>query len=152
MKDFNLIATLISIDECKLTKNVFCLRENKDRYLPFTREIEKDLIISSRKITFAQEESNDDHYKYDCTHRLQLTFDKKSKNSIKEYSFDINSQICDVLLEHRNARDISELHFCITFDDCLNDEKHLILKNSSINETIVSYSDQAEKEVRHHFI
>ncbi len=52
----------------------------------------------------------------------------------------------------RGLRGISGLHFCITFDDTIDDkEKHLILRDSSTNGTAVSYSGQAIEEVRHHF-
>ncbi len=140
MKDLNLIATLISID--KVIKNAFCHKHNKNRYLSLTQEIANDSTISSREITLVEEKLDDDHCKYDFTHRLQLIFDQKSKNSIKEYSFDINSQVCDILLRQRDARDINELHFCIIFDETIDDkEKHLILRNSPINEMIVDYSD-----------
>jgi hypothetical protein len=50
-------------------------------------------------------------------------------------------------LRQRSARDISDLHFCITFDDTIDDKKkHLILRDSSINEMIVSYNDQAKEK------
>ncbi len=144
---------MISIDQRRLTKNAFCHDRNKKRYLSFTQRIAKDFTISSRKITFVNEIFDDDRFKYDFTHRLQLIFDQKSKKSIRKYSFDINSQICDILLNQRNARDISELHFCIIFDDTIDEnEKHFILKNSSINEMIVDYNDQATEKMRHHFI
>ena len=152
MKDFNLIAILISIDKRKLIENAFCLKNNKKRYLSRTREIEKNFIISNRKITFAQKQFNDNHCKYDFTHRFQLFFDKTSKNFSKKYSFDINSQNCNVLLRNRNAQNINELHFFITFDDIIDDKKHFILRNSSTNETIVNYNDQAKNEMRRHFI
>lgn len=151
MEDPNLIATLIPTDDYKLTENAFCLKENKGRYLPPTRGIEEGPTISSREATPAQEQPSNDHCKYDTTHRLQLTFDEELKDSTKGFVFGTNPQVCDVLLGPRGARGISGLHFCITFDDTIDDEKHLILRDSSTNGTAVSYSGQAEEEVRHHF-
>jgi hypothetical protein len=151
MKDLNLIATLIPTDKEKLTKNAFCLDHNKNRYLSSTQGIAEDPTISSREVTSVKEMLDDDHCKYDVTHRLQLIFDKKLKDPIKGYSFDISSRDCDILLRQRGSRDISELHFYIIFDDTIDDEKHLTLRDSSINETVVGYSDQATEKVRHHF-
>ena len=151
MEDPNLIATLIPVDKRKLAENAFCLENNKKRYLPPTRGIEEGPTISSREATPAQEQPNDDHCKYDSTHRLQLSFDKAPKDSSKGYSFGTNSQSCDVLLGDRGAQGISGLHFSITFDDTIDDKKHLILRDSSTNGTVVSYSGQAEDEMRRHF-
>ena len=151
MEDPNLIATLIPVDKCKLAENAFCHQDNEKRYLPPIQGIEEGPTISSREATPAQEQPNDDHRKYDSTHRLQLTFDKEPKDPNKGYSFGTDSKICDVLLGSRGARGISGLHFCITFDVTLNEKKRLILKDSSTNGMAVSYSGQAEQEVRHHF-
>lgn len=98
MEDSNLIATLIPVDQWKLAENAFCLKQNAGRYLPPTQGIEEGPTISSREATPAQEQPDDDHCKYESTHRLQLTFDKKSKDPTKGYSFGTNSKICDVLL------------------------------------------------------
>lgn len=153
MKDFNFIATLILTDKKKLTKNAFCHDHNENRYLSLIQRIAKDSTISNRKTTFVKKMFDDDHDKYDFTHRFQLIFEKKSKDFIKKYFFDINSQICDILLKQKNARDIDELHFCIIFDDTIDDKKkHFILRNSSINEMIVDYNDQTTKKMRYHFI
>lgn len=153
MKDLHLIATLIPTDKRKLTKNAFCLDRNKNRYLPFTQGIAEGPTISSRKVTSAKKMLDDGHDKYDFTHRFQLIFDQNPMNSIKEYFFDINPQVCDILLKQRDAHDISGLHFCIIFDDIIDDkEKHLVLKNSSTNEMAVGYSGQATEKMRHHFI
>ncbi len=46
---------------------------------------------------------------------------------------------------------MSGLHFCTTFDVTLNEEKRLILRDSSTNGMAVSYSGQAEQEMRYHF-
>lgn len=152
MEDPNLIATLIPTDEYKLTENAFRLDRNKNRYLSPTQGIAEGPMISSREATPAKEMLDDGHCKYDFTHRLQLTFDQKPKDPIKGYSFDTNPQVCDILLGQRGARGISELHFCITFDDTIDDkEKHLILRDSSTNGMAVGYSGQATEEVRHNF-
>ena len=153
MKNFNFIATLILADKKKLTKNTFCHDHNKNRYLSLIQRIAKNFTISSRKAIFVKKMLDDDHDKYDFTHRFQLIFDQNSKNFIKKYFFDINSQICDILLKQKNSRDINRLHFCIIFVDIIDDkQKHFILKNSSINKMIVDYSDQTTKKMRYHFI
>ncbi len=151
MEDPNVIATLIPVDKEKRAENAFCHGENEERYLPPTRGIAEGPTISSQEATPAQEQPDNDHREYDSTHRLQLTFDKAPKDPTKGYSFGIDPQKCDVLLGNRGAHGISGLHFYITFDDTIDDKKHLILRDSSTNGTVVSYSDQAEEEVRHHF-
>ena len=151
MEDPNLIATLIPVDPEKWTENAFRLDDNKNRYLPPARGIAEGPTISSREATPADEQPADDHCKYDCTHRLQLTFGEKPKDASKGYSFGTDPQRCDVLLGSRGAHGISGLHFCITFDVTPDRKKRLILRDSSTNGTAVSYSRQAEKEVRHHF-
>lgn len=151
MEDPNLIGTLIPIDEENRAENAFCRDENKDRYLPPTRGFAEGPTISSREARPADEQPDDDHCRYDSTHRLQLTFDKKPKDASKGYSFGTDPQRCDVLLGTRGAWGISGLHFCITFDDTINHEPHLILRDSSTNGMAVSYSGQAEEEVRRYF-
>lgn len=142
MEDPNLIATLIPVDEGKRAENAFCRDENKNRFLPPTQRITEGPTISSREATPAQEQPIDDHCKYDSTHRLQLTFDKPPKDR-KTYKFGTDPNSCDVLLGSRGARGISGVHFCITFIDTIDDEMHLILRDSSTNRTAVSYNGQA---------
>lgn len=151
MEDPNLIAILIPVDDEKRAENAFCQDHNDKRYLPPTRGIAEGLSISSREATPAQEQPDDDHCKYDSTHRLQLTFNEKSKDASKGYSFGTDREKCDVWLGNRGAYGISGLHFCITFDDTIDAEPHLILKDSSTHGTAVGYSGQAKEEVRHHF-
>ena len=151
MEDPNLIATLIPADGEKRAENAFCLEKNEERYLPPSRRFEEGPTISSREATPAQEQPDDDYREYDSTHRLQLTFDKEPKDPVKGYSFGTDPQKCDVLLGHRGAHGISGLHFCITFDDTIDDKKHLILRDSSTNGTAISYNGQASEEVRRHF-
>lgn len=140
MENPNLITTLIPVDKRKLTENTFYLEKNEKHYLSLTWEITEGLTISSWEVTPAQEQPIDDYCKFNFTHHLQLTFDEKSKNASKGYSFDTDSKKCDVLLRPRGAHSISELHFCITFNDTIDDKKCLILRDSSTNETAVSYS------------
>ncbi|KAL8900705.1 MAG: hypothetical protein Q9207_005572 [Kuettlingeria erythrocarpa] len=152
MEDPNLIATLIPVDHEKRAENAFCHDKNKKRYLPPTRAIAESPSISSREATPAREQPDDDHCKYDSTHRLQLTFDKEPNNASKGYSFGTDPKNCDVLLGNRGVYGLSGLHFWITFNDTIDKEKtRLILKDSSTNGTAVGYSGQATKEVRRHF-
>ncbi|KAL9606105.1 MAG: hypothetical protein Q9179_000731 [Wetmoreana sp. 5 TL-2023] len=149
MEDPNLIATLIAID--RRAENAFCLKDNKNRYLPPARGIAEGPTVSSREATPAQEQPDDDHPEYDSTHRLQLTFGEAPKDTSQGYSFGTDPQRCDVLLGNRGALGISGLHFCITFDHTIDDEFHLILRDSSTHGMAVSYNGQAKKEVRHNF-
>ncbi|KAL8816167.1 MAG: hypothetical protein Q9223_004776 [Gallowayella weberi] len=126
MEDPNLIATLIPFDDYRRAEN-------------------------AREATPARDQQNDGHSKYDSTHRLQLTFDEKPKDT-RGYCFGTDQQKCDVLLGNRGAYDISGLHFWITFDDTIDKRgPRLILRDSSTNGTAVGYNDQAIKEVRRHF-
>ncbi|KAI9777559.1 MAG: hypothetical protein M1816_004702 [Peltula sp. TS41687] len=148
MADPMLIATLIPVDDEKLTENAFRLKDNKARYLSPTREIEEaPPTISSRQSTPAQEQpdQDDSEDKYSSTHRIQLTLNgKPPKDPTRGYSFGTDPRLCDVVLgPSRNARGISGLHFYMTF----NEDKELILKDVSTNGTSVSYSGQAGEEV-----
>lgn len=98
MEDPNLIATLIPTDKEKLTDNAFCIDHNKNRYLSPTQEIAEGRTISSREAIPAEEMLDDDHCKYDFTHRLQLTFAEKPKDPTKGYSFGTSPRDCDILL------------------------------------------------------
>ncbi len=136
-----------------LTKHVFSYKFNKNRYLSSTERFNDDSVISSREITFAYEisQKDDDEDNYENMYRLLLNFDKSSKDSSKGYAFDIDEQKCDVVLTLRDVRDISGVHFHILFD-VINKKRRLVLRDSSINETTMSYDDQREKKERHHFI
>ena len=151
MEDPNLIATLIPIDRKNLAENAFRHVDNESRYLPPTQRIAEDPKLSSREVTPAQGLSDDDDHDYNFAHCLQLTFDKEPKNATKGYSFSTDLQQCDVSLGPRGAHLISGRHFCITFDDTIDEKTHLVLRDSSTNGTAVSYDGQASKEVRHHF-
>ena len=61
--------------------------------------------------------------------------------------FGTNHYDCDVLLGSRGRNNISNRHFCITFDE----QRRVILKDSSTWGTTVSYGGQAGEETRHHF-
>ncbi len=63
------------------------------------------------------------------------------------YLFGTDPQACDILLGYRGGKGISGRHFCITFDD----QGRVVLRDSSIWGTAVSYDVQAKDEVRHHF-
>lgn len=128
MEDPNLIATLIPADTEKLTENAFRLDDNEKHYLPPTQGIAEDPTISSRKATPAKEMLDDDHCKYDFTHCLQLIFDKEPKDPTKKYFFGTNPRDCDILLGQRGSRGINGLHFCIIFDDIIDEEKHFIFR------------------------
>ncbi|KAL8935150.1 MAG: hypothetical protein Q9211_004856 [Gyalolechia sp. 1 TL-2023] len=132
MENPDLIATLIPVDKEKRVENAFCLNKNKDLYLPPTRGISGGPTISSREATPARDQPDNDY----CH---------------KGYSFGTDAQRCDVVLGDRGAYCLSGLQFCITFDDTIDHETHLVLKDLSTNGTAVGYSGQARKEVRRHF-
>ena len=140
MEDPNLIATLIPVDPEKWTENAFRLDDNKNRYLPPARGIAESPIISSREATPADEQPANDHCKYDYTHRLQLTFGEKPKDTSKGYSFGTDPQRYNVLLGNRGAHGINGLYFYITFDITPDRKKRFILRDSLINRTAVNYS------------
>ena len=152
MEDPNLIATLIPIDNKNLAEKTFRHADNESRYLPPTQGIAEGPTLSSREATPAQELPKNDDHDYNLTHRLQLTFDEEPKNATKGYSFGTDLRQCDVSLGPRGAHLISGRHFCITFDDSIDEETHLVLRDSSTNGMAVSYDGQASEEIRHHFI
>jgi len=155
MEDPNLIANLIPTDTFQLTDTAFRHEHNKNYYLPPTRGIQERPITSSREATPAANEELVKNYRlYDSTHRLRLTLDKEKKvnNSIQGFVFGTDPKVCDVLLgPSRGDRGISGLHFRITFDVAPDKSMRLVLKDSSSNGSAVSYSGQAEPEVRRHF-
>ena len=151
MEDPNLIAILIPADEYAYAENAFGHRDNQGRCLPPTTKTENDApAISSREATPARELLNDEGHDDHKKHRIRLTFDEKPKDPMKGYAFGTDKQKCDVLLGPRGFRDISGVHFHITFD-VIRGERCLVLRDSSTNGTAVSYDGQAEKEVRRHF-
>ena len=70
---------------------------------------------------------------------------------VKIFAFGTDEQRCDVVLAPRGVRQTSGVHFHIKFDDVIDGKRGLVLKGSSSNGTAVSYSGQAEDEVRRHF-
>ncbi len=128
----------IPVDEWRLAENAFCLEKSEKRYLPPIQRIAESLPISSREPTPAQEQPMTTTHEYNFTHRLQIAFDKAPRDPTKRYSFGTNSQNCVILLGSKSAHRVSGLHFCITFDDTIDHKKHLILRNSSANGTVVS--------------
>ena len=140
MEDPNLIAMLIPTDEDNLAENAFRHADNESRYLHPIGEIAEGPTLSSREATPAQEVLKNDHHDYNFTHRLQLTFNKEPKDATKGYSFGTDSRKCDVSLGPPGAYGISRRHFCITFDDTIDEETHLVLKDSSTHGMAVSYN------------
>ncbi|KAI9842956.1 MAG: hypothetical protein M1837_006693 [Sclerophora amabilis] len=150
MEDPNLIATLIPADQNEFARSVFRLRENRRRYSAPTRCIPDNPTISSRETTPAGGQFDEGGGEYDSLHRILLRFKEKEvdlKNPATGIAFGTDPKKCDVFLGPRGPGGISGLHFCITFDDAGN----IYLKDSSTWGTAVSYSGQAEDEVRRHF-
>ncbi|KAL9124386.1 MAG: hypothetical protein Q9217_006280 [Psora testacea] len=154
MEDPNLIAILIPADDNNYAENAFSGDKNKIRCLPPTQKIEEEApAISSREATPVCGPFQNDHENHDNQekkHRIRLAFDQPPKDPTKGYAFGTDQQKCDVLLASRGVRGTSGVHFHITFD-VIRGERRLVLRDSSTNGTAISYSGQAEEEVRHHF-
>ena len=139
MEDPNLIATLIPCDNNNLAQTGFRLPHNNGRrYLQLSPGMNQTPNTSSRDRTPPPGTSKASHY---LSHCLQLTFSEGPKVPQRGYSFGSSKQ-SDVLLGESGV--CSNLHFCITFDQ----ERNLILKDSSTHGTAVSYGDQRQSEQR----
>ena len=151
MEDPKLIASLIPVDD--LTKHVFSYKQNKERYVPPTGGFNDDPVVSSRESTPAyviSQTNNNGGDGYERTSRLLLNFDEPPKDPSKGFAFGTDKQKSDVVLAPRGVRGTSGIHFHISFD-VINNERRLVLRDSSTNGTAVSYDGQAKGEVRHHF-
>ncbi|KAF2007847.1 kinase-like protein [Amniculicola lignicola CBS 123094] len=76
-------------------------------------------------------------------HQLRFTFDQKPKNIQDGWVFGSNPKTCDVIMGS-SIDSISGSHFRITFDD----QKRLVLIDSSASGTAVSYGGRARDEKR----
>ena len=75
---------------------------------------------------------------------IELRFSHTLKSPSKGITFGTNPEQCDVLLE---GKEIDEHHFSLLFDE----NSQLILKDSSIAGTTVSFSGQAKERVQRDF-
>ena len=151
MEDPKLIVSLIPVDD--LTKHVFSYKQNNERYVPPAGGFNDDPVVSSRESTPAYVISQTNHNGgdgYERMSRLLLNFDQPPKDPSKGFAFGTDKQRSDVVLAPRGVRGTSGIHFHISFD-VINNEKRLVLRDSSTNGTAVSYDGQAKGEVRHHF-
>ncbi|OJD15878.1 STE protein kinase [Emergomyces pasteurianus Ep9510] len=78
---------------------------------------------------------------------LHLTFNKPPTNITHGFLFGTDKKRCDVLLSERRLRNISGVHFCITFDE----EGRLVLKDVSTRQTAVSYNNRGTRHWRRGF-
>ena len=137
MEDSKLIASLIPVDD--LTKHVFNYDQNKKRLVPPNAAFNDDPVISSREATpaYIVSQTNDDGEKYENKIRLVLNFGRPPKDPSKGYAFGTDEQKSDVVFGSRGARGTSGIHFHISFD-VINNQKRLVLRDSSTNGTAVS--------------
>ena len=151
MEDPNLIATLIPVDEDHHAENVFSHLRNKRRCLR-PKGIDDEPVISSREPTPARSLSPKDNTKGNPggKHHILLNFDPPPKDLAKGFAFGTDQERCDVLLASRGVRQTSGVHFHIKFK-VIRGTRRLVLTDSSTNGSAVSYSGQAEDEVRRHF-
>ncbi|KAI9670781.1 MAG: hypothetical protein M1817_003892 [Caeruleum heppii] len=153
MEDPNLIATLIPSDDIGAAKFAFKHPQNRPRYLAPTRLIPECPTISSREATPAQDHpgvgAGEGGGEYNSSHRILLRFKDgiHLKSPTNGITFGSNVDKCDVFLGPRGTGGYSGMHFCITFDDAGN----VYLKDSSTWGTVVSYSGQANEQIRRHF-
>ncbi|KAI9670500.1 MAG: hypothetical protein M1817_004367 [Caeruleum heppii] len=145
MEDPNLIATLMPISSGQDTETAFRLPHNRARRLPRIETLAESSDIPYREGTPGPLQKDLNHA--ELVHRIQLTFSKKPKDPTKGYTLGTNPQACDVLLGPRSTRGISELHLRFTFDQ----QRRLVLRDSSSHGTTVSYNGNGEDEVRRHF-
>lgn len=116
IKDSNLILTMKTKKKrSQFIINALMLSHNKDRYI--FSDISDD--IESREIIFYSNLDKDNNAtETEKIHQLRLIFDRTLKDIEKEFLFDIDKQVCDVLLAtKRRQNNISEIHFYITFDE-----------------------------------
>ena len=78
--------------------------------------------------------------------RLQLTFDLKPKDIQQGFVFGSDPKACDVLLGDRRGG-ISGRHFSILFDN----QKRILLRDTSSLGTVVSYNGQCTTQKRSNF-
>lgn len=153
MDDPDIIATLIATGS-DLAKRAFQFDHNRQRYLP---PIHANDVLSSRENTpVISEETDDDGEDDEYEHRLVLSFRSPPKDPARGFVFGAGSE-CDVKLadrtdirvgEKRKIRRISQVHFSIGFDAY----RRVVLQDTSVNGTIVSYDGHAQKESRTNFL
>lgn len=132
MEDANLIAYLYPADGDPRAEAAIRMRENSGRYIPPPEETESE--HGSRETTIPLDEK-----KKDPTTQpgLQLTFNPGPKAG---QGIVIGRDTrCDIVLPRLGK--ISQRHCVLTFDT----EQRLILRDLSINGTIVTYNGQGEK-------
>ncbi|OAG36035.1 hypothetical protein AYO21_09753 [Fonsecaea monophora] len=145
MDDMNTFLTLTPRDEFGLAADAFRLPHNSSRY-------ERPVALlddgPSRETTpQAPEDEGTPVDLLENHHRIRLSFDQQTKVKGR-VTFGSDPELCDVLLTSRRGQyRVSGQHFCITFDA----EKRPVIKDTSTNGLIVSYSRQAEHELRRHF-
>ena len=148
MEDPNIVATLVAMNT--RAERAFQLDENWHRYQP---PLLDHRPLPSRENTPFPDEIEEQHA--DVSHRLKLSFDKPPKDLRQGFVFGSDPD-CDIRLVDRTNfqpqdRDkvqyISRKHFSVTFDE----QRRVILRDTSTLGTSVSYDGQAEDEIRSHF-
>ena len=135
MEDPDLILTLKSADNH--TKDVFEHTVNMSRCIPSVDDHTASTIDGcSRETTPLDSEIQ--------SASILLTFAKKPKQIGRGYTFGSDPAKCDVYLGRGS---ISGVHFSITFDG----QGRIILRDSSINGTSISYENETSQGPRRNF-
>lgn len=141
----DLVATLIPIDPKRLAETAFLLPHNEIlRQAPAEGIAECSAISNLVHPPTPGAGRNDSDYS--LTPRIRLSFEKL-KDPTRGFVFGTNPRACDVLLGYRGTEGISDIHFCISF----NEQGQVLLRDSSTWGMAVTYDGQGIKEVRHHF-
>ena len=141
MEDPNLIFTLKAATI--RAETILAQQHNSNRYVPPPDYCGVE-DICSRETTPATNLANEEEADY-CS-QLRFTFELLPKDIQRGFVFGSNPTSCDVLLGRAGGH-VSRQHFCITFDD----QERVVLKDTSLTGTTVSYGGQAATQPRNHF-
>ena len=137
MEDSNLIACLFPVKKHSQAQDVISMRQNSGRYILPLREPQPE--HGSRESTVSEDDEDNDPTR---NPGLQLTFNPGPKAS-QGFMIGTDENCCDIILPKSNNK-ISRRHCCITFDE----NRRLILRDLSINGTIVTYDGQGGEKRR----
>lgn len=126
-----MIACLFPVNEHSQAQDVISMRQNNGRYILPLQESQPE--HGSQESTVSEDDEDNDPTRYS---KLQLIFHSKPKAGWR-FMIKTNENCCDIILSKSNNK-ISRRHCCITFDQ----KRRLILRDFSINGTIVTYDGQ----------
>ena len=148
MYEAKVFAVLIPDDYQGLARDAFRLRPNAGLYHQSSKGIVTEPGLSSREptpaLSVSEHGDNDNNHDSD---RLILTFDDLPRNPQRGWQFGTDPRTSDVLLGHRGTHGVSARHFLVKIDE----DRRVVLRDTSTFGTSVSYDGQAEYEVRQNF-